>query len=402
MKNIVLFKNNNLNKEIILDNVDWSRKQNKNFSTLHGISSYLAMFSPAMPSYFIQKYSKINDLIMDNFSGRGTTALVARELNRKFIGNDLNPYAYVLTRFKTSTLDKSRIINLIKKMENEFYNSKYKNFEFENYLNNEEMLIYYHENTLKQLLFLRENYEKNWKNVSDEINAILALSLGLMHGPVKKNKTSIYFSVSMPNTISMSPKYVKKYAFKNKLEKPNINIFEQILNRLNNKYDKILEQKFEGKIYLYDSTKKNSYIKNNSVDLVITSPPYLSIVNYTTSNWLKLWLLGYERKFLKEEIKLSDKLEMNKYIVFIKEYLNAIYPKLKNKAKICLVVGDVFETKLIEKVWESISNDVSYKFVEIYYDYKYSQTHKTTNMLNLKSGKATKIDKVLVIEKYEN
>ena len=93
---------------------------------------------------------------------------------------------------------------------------------------------------------------------------------------------------------------------------------------------------------------------------------------------------------------------MNKYIVFIKEYLNAIYPKLKNKAKICLVVGDVFETKLIEKVWESISNDVSYKFVEIYYDYKYSQTHKTTNMLNLKSGKATKIDKVLVIEKYEN
>lgn len=34
-----------------LDNVDWSRKSNKFFSKLHSISSYLAMFCPALPKY---------------------------------------------------------------------------------------------------------------------------------------------------------------------------------------------------------------------------------------------------------------------------------------------------------------------------------------------------------------
>ena len=126
------------------------------------------------------------------------------------------------------------------------------------------------------------------------------------------------------------------------------------------------------------------------------------MVNYTTSNWLKLWLLGYERNFLNKEIKLSDKLKFDEYIHFIENYLNAIHPKLKNKAKVCLIVGDVFERQLIEDVWNIICSRVKYKLVEIYYDYNYSQSHKVTNMLNLKSGKATKIDKVLVIEKYEN
>lgn len=403
MKNVIVLKNaNSLDKNIILNDVDWSRKRNKNFSPLHAISSYLAMFCPSLPDYFIKKYSKKNDLIMDNFSGRGTTGLVARELDRNFVGNDLNPYAFVLSRFKVSKLNKKRIISVINNLEEEFNNSTYKKMSLENSQLNDEMLIFYHEDTLRQLLFIRENYGKNWKSISDEINAILAIALGLMHGPMKKNNDSIYFSLSMPNTISMAPNYVKNYCLKNNLIKPKINIFEKILERLNNKYDSILEKKFNGKIYFFDSTQKNPWIKDRSVDLVITSPPYLSVVNYTTSNWLKLWLLGYERNYLNKEIKLSDKLKFDEYINFIENYLNAIYPKLKNKAKVCLIVGDVFERQLIEDVWNIICSRVKYKLVEIYYDYNYSQSHKVTNMLNLKSGKATKIDKVLVIEKYEN
>ena len=327
MKNFIILKNINSNyKDIVLNDVDWSRRKNKFFSSLHGISSYLAMFCPSLPDYFIKKYSKKNDLIMDNFSGRGTTGLVARELDRNFVGNDLNPYAFVLSRFKVSKLNKKRLINAINNLENEFNNSIYKRMTLEDTQLNEEMLIFYHEETLRQLLFIRENYGKNWKTISNEINAILAIALGLMHGPMKKNNDSIYFSLSMPNTISMAPNYVKNYCLKNSLIKPKINIFEKILERLNNKYDSILEKKFNGKMYFFDSTKKNPWIKDKSVDLVITSPPYLSVVNYTTSNWLKLWLLGYERNFLNKEIKLSDKLKFDEYIHFIENYLNAIHP----------------------------------------------------------------------------
>lgn len=391
------------NPKYLSNDIDWSRKQNNKFSKMHSISYYLAMFCPALPSYFIDIYSDENSIIMDNFSGRGTTALVCREKGRKFIGSDLNPYAFVLSKAKTLTSTKDKLIKTIDKLEKEFLNSDYKQIKI-NYhiISNKELSYFYSDYTLKQLLFLRENYGKNWKELDNELTIIFSFALGLMHGPTKKNNTTIYFSLSMPNTISMSPNYVFNYSKSKKLKRPQINIFDQLRNRVNSKFDEnLFKSKYDGKIYFQDATQPNKNIKNNSVNLVITSPPYLNIVNYTKSNWLKLWLLGYERETLKEKIRLSDTLKFDQYISFIKDYLNAIYSKLKNKAKVCLIVGDVFETNLIETVWKTIEKDVKYKFIEIYYDTKYLQVHKATNMLNSKKGKATKIDKILVIEKWK-
>lgn len=402
--NIYIHRDINLTKSDKLDNVGWSRKSNKLFSKLHSISSYLAMFCPTLPKYFIDKYSQPNDLVMDSFSGRGTTALVCRESNRQFIGTDLNPYAYVLTKFKISpNLKLKNILNRICILENEFENNREKitkEISFDEY---NDLLPFYSKNVLTQLIFLRNKLGKNWKKLNKVDNAILAISLGLMHGKTRKDGSTMYFSIDMPNTISMSPNYVRKYAQIHNLKCPDLNIFENIKNRLIRKYDeKILDLDYSGKILFDDATKNNKKIKDNSVSLVITSPPYLSIVDYRLSNWLKLWLLGFEKKSLNDDIPLSDKLKYDEYIIFIKNYLNSIYSKLKNGAKVCLVVGDVHGNALIENVWKEIKKEVKYKFVEIYYDQKYLQQNKVTNMLNAKKGKATIIEKVLVLEKYGN
>ncbi len=402
--NIYIHKDINLSKLDKLDNVDWSRRTNKFFSRLHSISSYLAMFCPALPKYFIDKYSQPNDLVMDSFSGRGTTALVCREANRRFIGTDLNPYAFVLTRFKiSSNLKLKKILNRVDCLEQEF-KTNYTQFSEITYLNQySDLLPYYSPSVLYQLIFLRDTLGKKWQTLNDVDNAILAIALGLMHGQTRKDNTTIYFSVSMPNTISMSPNYVRKYVDRHNLQHPNVNIFTNIKTRMIKKYDEaILSSNFSGTILFDDATKNNRKIKDNSVSLVITSPPYLSIVDYRLSNWLKLWLLGFEKKSLNDDIPLSDKLKYGEYIDFIKNYLNSIHSKLKNGAKVCLVVGDVHGNALIENVWKEIENKVKYKFVEIYYDQNYLQQNKVTNMLNSKKGKATIIEKVLVLEKYDD
>ncbi|MCF0218045.1 MAG: DNA methylase [Malacoplasma sp.] len=384
----------------ILSELDWSRSQNKRFSNLHSLASYLAMFCPALPSYFINKYSAENDLVMDNFSGRGTTALVCRELKRNFVGNDLNPYAYVLSKLKVSTIWKTALLKRIDEIENEFNNwFKSDNKQKINIIENNEVLVYYSKSVYNQLFFLREKYGKNWIKNADLENAIIAFALSLMHGPIKKDSSTIYFSLSMPNTISMAPNYVKKFALSKKLIKPEGNIFEKIKNRVLSKFDDILEKEYGGKIYFCDSTKPFSKIKNESVSLVVTSPPYLNMVNYTNSNWLKLWLLGYERIELNQKIKLSDKFNFEKYCEFIFSYLNNIYPLIKKGGHICLIVGDVYDKELILDVWNVIKDKLAYEFVEIYYDYKYLQTHKVTHMLNSKIKNGTKIEKVLVLRK---
>jgi len=49
-----------------------------------------AAFHPDLPSWFIRALTDEDDLVLEPFAGSGTTCLVARELNRHFIGIELN------------------------------------------------------------------------------------------------------------------------------------------------------------------------------------------------------------------------------------------------------------------------------------------------------------------------
>lgn len=49
-----------------------------------------ATFHPALPSWFIKALTDKDDVVMDVFSGSGTTCLAAENLERKFIGFELN------------------------------------------------------------------------------------------------------------------------------------------------------------------------------------------------------------------------------------------------------------------------------------------------------------------------
>ena len=63
--------------------------------SLHTMCSYHGMFPAKVAHYFIQRYSRPGDLVLDPFSGRGTVPLQARVEGRRTISNDLNPLAYV-------------------------------------------------------------------------------------------------------------------------------------------------------------------------------------------------------------------------------------------------------------------------------------------------------------------
>ncbi len=382
-------------------------KNNEYDSELHSISSYLAMFNKRMPEKYIKKFTNEGDIVYDLFSGRGTTLLQSRLMKRIGIGSDLNPYAYVLSKFKCVKINnKDDLINRVKELENE-YNKLKKIYDNKIKKINKELFYYYSEKNLSQILFLKEQIGIKWKNLNNIDISILAFSLGIMHGSVKKDGSSIYFSVSMPNTISMSPNYVKNYVKKNNLKKIENNIFELIINRINKKYDPILEKEYEGFFFYWDATnKKENFIEGEKlleqkkIKLVFTSPPYLNIVDYTNSNWLKLWMLGFERKELRQKIKLNDKFsDITNYSEFIKKILNNLYDLLDNSGIVCLVVGDIKETKLINEVWEQIKNKVNYEQIEIREE-KILDNKKSTRLLN-KNANATKIERILILKKIQ-
>jgi len=54
------------------------------------LGGHFAIFPPELPELCIKAGSKKGDIVLDPFCGAGTTALVAKELGRNYIGFELN------------------------------------------------------------------------------------------------------------------------------------------------------------------------------------------------------------------------------------------------------------------------------------------------------------------------
>ena len=79
---------------------EWKDQQRLWGHSFHPMCSYLASFPAALAHAFIARYSRRGDVVLDPFSGRGTTPLQACAEGRVGVGNDLNPFAHLLTASK--------------------------------------------------------------------------------------------------------------------------------------------------------------------------------------------------------------------------------------------------------------------------------------------------------------
>src|SRR5919106_6458772 len=79
---------------------EWKTQQRLWGHSFHPMCSYLASFPAALAHAFIARYSRPGDVVLDPFSGRGTTPLQACAEGRIGVGNDLNPFAHLLTAAK--------------------------------------------------------------------------------------------------------------------------------------------------------------------------------------------------------------------------------------------------------------------------------------------------------------
>ncbi|SYV90599.1 Adenine specific DNA methylase Mod, partial [Metamycoplasma alkalescens] len=129
---------------------------------MHKTCAYNAMFPIRVADFFIKKYTNKKDIVLDPFSGRGTTLLQARILNRISYASDLNPLSYVLSKSKEKNLDLEKIINRVNELKKKYYLVNDKEKYLKKINNLETMQIYYSDYNLKQISFLKEKIGKKW------------------------------------------------------------------------------------------------------------------------------------------------------------------------------------------------------------------------------------------------
>jgi site-specific DNA-methyltransferase (adenine-specific) len=272
----------------------------------------------------------------------------------------------------------------------------------------------FHANTMPQIMFIRDRLLRRDMSEWSRTEVMLAGAMaGILHGLHRRDGKSIYLSISMPNTFSMAPTYVRNYIREKELTPPDQDVFECLRDKLARLYLDNLDGP-AGACFRRDASGLlgSSRIKPGSVDLIVTSPPYLDVVNYGTANWIRLWWLGIEEVSLGRgagrrslDAKLHHKLTYTAYRSFFSHMLKGVRRVLKPSGVGVLVIGDVANPgqrplPLAHQLWTEVGSDSGLQLLDLIEDDLQVQ-NKVSRIWGDTKGQATERDCILVLARED-
>jgi site-specific DNA-methyltransferase (adenine-specific) len=406
---------------------EWKAQQRLWGHSLHPMCSYLASFPAALAHAFIARYSRPGDVVLDPFSGRGTAPLQACAEARIGVGNDLNPFAHLLTASKVSPASPAEALTRLAALRLAWHAQAGGWVELAERVGRrpghpgsrvpaggsggdaddrteavpDEVALAFHPRTLAQLLFVRSSL-----HLADPVDRFLAAAItGILHG-----KSASYLSEVMPNTFSMAPRYVREYAARTGFHSPMRDVFDCVALKLGRLYRQPLPPT-RGVALLGDARdvapRARAALRDagrpDRARLVVTSPPYLRVVKYGYYNWLRTWFLGFDARDI--DATLDDAHHREPYLVFLREVLAGLRPVLTDDAVVVLVIGDVETDRgrsirggvgLAERVWEAAAAPEGYALAGVALD-DVAAARKMTKLWGDEAGRATKRDRILVL-----
>ena len=277
----------------------WTARQRQAHS-LHEIS-YRACFKPQLPRFFIERITQPGERVYDPFMGRGTTPLEAALLGRVPLGCDVNPLSITLTRprLRPPTLEEVA--------------ARLRHIDFADAGEQpEELLAFYHPSTLLQISALRKYLQsRRDSGALDSVDDWISLvALNRLTGHSRG-----FFSVyTLPPNQATSVKAQRKINEKRGQVPPPRDVPHIVLRKTGGLLSdctlttrRTLEQTFSQAQLLTGLSEQTPEIASGSVRLVVTSPPFLDVVQYDADNWLRSWFLGIDVKAVR--ITMLNKLE---------------------------------------------------------------------------------------------
>ena len=414
---------------------EWKDQQRLWGHSFHPMCSYLASFPAGLVHAFIARYTRPGDVVLDPFSGRGTTPLQACAEGRIGVGNDLNPFAHILTAAKVDPPTKADVKTRMAALRVAWARSAGEWTQIADRVAAEpgsteimvpgpgsrpiggsmpsrpdaavpaEVALAFHPRTLAQLLYLRAGLDPDDR--TDRF--ILASLTGILHG-----KSASYLSAVMPNTFSMAPRYVRDFVARTRFQSPDRDTFALLEEKVRRLYRQPVPAS-RGIALLGDARDSGLRFREalrarglpEQARLVVTSPPYLRVVKYGYYNWLRLWLLGYDAAAIDD--LLDDAHHRDAYLVFMREVLRGLRSALADDAVVALVIGDVEMDRgrpanggigLAEAVWELAAAPEGYRLAGVALD-DVAAGRKMTKIWGDEAGQATKLDRILVLSTTE-
>jgi len=338
---------------------DLDKIRNKNYLT-HNFHPYPAKFIPQFPRKIIKTLSKPGEIVLDPFCGSGTTLVEAKLLGRNSIGIDINPIATLVSKVKTTILSDvqlkeiKRIVSEIGVSINLHYGtrpiiaerSKCIDFKVPDFLNRDHWFKPF---VLNELAIIKAHID----TVEDkDLKDFLTVAFSSIITKVSNQESDTrYAKIGKP-----IKEFDTYYAFNKKVA----DMIERTV-----KFSRQASDAF-AKIFTHDSSYM-PFLENESLDLVMTSPPYLNAYDYYLYHKLRMYWLGIDHYKVQElEIgsrhKHSDNdLGVDQYFASVKKCLHESCKALKKGRYLTIVMGDAIKDGMLIKMdshFERLAKDL--------------------------------------------
>ncbi len=264
----------------------WTSRQ-RAANALHEVS-YRACFKPQLPRFFIERLTVPGDRVHDPFMGRGTTLLEAALLGRRPAGCDVNPLSRVLVAPRltppTAEAVKARLASLDLGHPAELP---------------EDLLVFYHRDTLRQLCALRAYLLR--RQAAGELDAVDSWIRMVAVNRLTGHSPGFFSIYTLPPNQAVSIDVQRKINRDRDQAPPLRDVAAIILKKTRSLLADCDAQvradlaSVAGEARLMTAAADDTpLLADASVDLVVTSPPFLDVVDYAGDNWLRCWFCGID------------------------------------------------------------------------------------------------------------
>ncbi len=262
----------------------WTAAQREGHS-LHEVS-YRACFKPSLPAFFVERLSRPGDVVLDPFMGRGTTVLEAVLRGRVGWGNDVNPLSAMLVAPRLSPPPFAAIRARLDELDLAYDGAV-----------DEDLLTFFHPDTLRELYALRA-----WllaRAASGELDAADAWIRMVAVNRLTGHSPGFFSVYTMPPNQAVSVTAQRKINEKRNQSPPRRDVRAIVAKKsraLLADCAGLWRSGCGGARSLLATGPANDLraFEGGSVQLVVTSPPFLDVVQYADDNWLRCWFCGID------------------------------------------------------------------------------------------------------------
>ena len=360
-----------------LQSIDWEFSDYRGFSSfpadINSLHWYPAPFIPQIPAILIQALTENNDTVLDPFAGAGVTLIEAARLKRIPIGVDVNPFAVNIVRAKFLALNiaSNKLCSEIETEVRSLPKLELKTGAYcEAYGVDKEVLGWFEEATLGKLCALHRFVLKEDEAEKRLLKKVLFSAI-LQRCCSQREHYTYVTDGCFPEKLTVSVNATELFLGQTKLVTLAAETFR--------KQYKIMyaeDWKSTGNVIHLKDARDMSFLKKDSIDMVVTSPPYLGVNDYVKSMRLT-WLFFPEDsrgEALEKEIgarsKRHRKNAYENYLSDMEKVLSEISRVLRRPGFICLTIGQglgkVNKGNIKEKILQILQTEHGFKLEAIF------------------------------------